>query len=392
MPRHRWKTIRIRYSSGSSGSSGCLSRKRRSKATSTLCRCCCQCYCHVEQESKQRRQFDSPFWNKNKASSTFKLGMDKEEACATVLLWLLICFKFIFNCIYFFATQYGLPEGVEPADLWSLLVNDVDMRARSKPKSLKRRQKWKKSRKEVDEEEEEVVEEMRSSSVVLASPESAQSYVAEQRLQVTAGKLQRIAVLTVPSQLPLLYSSPRAPGISETNYITCIFESTATKVVEVVDDIRHELSRWISINDMVTVCCELSWSVPVDQRDVNSEMEVKQALLKHMRANQDRVASMTAALYHAKGWLKAVPDKTPMSNIQEQCRTVGGTVNGRYRRVYDTLIPLVHSEARDMHQSYWTLTMDEPLQLHLPTTPNRCVYALNLICITVERSDHFTLS
>ncbi|KAL1238607.1 RNA polymerase II-associated protein [Trichinella spiralis] len=228
-------------------------------------------------------------------------------------------------------------------------------------------------------------------SVVLASPEAAESYVAEQRLQLQAGKLQRIAVLTVPSQLPLLYSSPRAPGISETNYITCIFESTAAKVVEVVDDIRHELSRWISINDMVTVCCELSWSVPVDQRDVNCEKEVKQALLKHMRANQDRVASMTAALYHAKGWLKAVPDKTPVSNIQEQCRTVGGTVNGCYRRIYDTLIPLVHSQARDMHQSYWALTMDRPLQSHVPTTPNRSVYALNLICITVERSDHFTL-
>ncbi|KRX58002.1 hypothetical protein T09_7120 [Trichinella sp. T9] len=386
MPRHRWKTIRIRYSSGSSGSSGCLSRKRRSKASSTLCRCCCQCYCHVEQESKQRRHFDIPLWNKNKESSTFKLGMGKEEACATVLLWLLICFKFIFNCIYFFATHYGLPEGVEPEDLWALLVNGVDIRGRSKPK---RRQKWrKKSRKVVDDASRDEVEE---GSVVLASPEAAESYVAEQRLQLQAGKLQRIAVLTVPSQLPLLYSSPRAPGISETNYITCIFESTAAKVVEVVDDIRHELSRWISINDMVTVCCELSWSVPVDQRDVNCEKEVKQALLKHMRANQDRVASMTAALYHAKGWLKAVPDKTPVSNIQEQCRTVGGTVNGCYRRIYDTLIPLVHSQARDMHQSYWALTMDRPLQPHVPTTPNRSVYALNLICITVERSDHFTL-
>ncbi|KAL1237742.1 Chaperone protein DnaK [Trichinella spiralis] len=312
--------------------------------------------------------------------------MGKEEACATVLLWLLICFKFIFNCIYFFATHYGLPEGVEPEDLWALLVNGVDIRGRCKPK---RRQKWrKKSRKVVDDASRDEVEE---GSVVLASPEAAESYVAEQRLQLQAGKLQRIAVLTVPSQLPLLYSSPRAPGISETNYITCIFESTAAKVVEVVDDIRHELSRWISINDMVTVCCELSWSVPVDQRDVNCEKEVKQALLKHMRANQDRVASMTAALYHAKGWLKAVPDKTPVSNIQEQCRTVGGTVNGCYRRIYDTLIPLVHSQARDMHQSYWALTMDRPLQPHVPTTPNRSVYALNLICITVERSDHFTL-
>ncbi|KAL1238588.1 Crossover junction endodeoxyribonuclease RuvC [Trichinella spiralis] len=240
------------------------------------------------------------------------------------------------------------PEQVPSGNLWALLVNGVDIRGRCKPK---RRQKWrKKSRKVVDDASRDEVEEGTAAA-------TASRKIATHRRVDGA------------SQLPLLYSSPRAPGISETNYITCIFESTAAKVVEVVDDIRHELSRWISINDMVTVCCELSWSVPVDQRDVNCEKEVKQALLKHMRANQDRVASMTAALYHAKGWLKAVPDKTPVSNIQEQCRTVGGTVNGCYRRIYDTLIPLVHSQARDMHQSYWALTMDRPLQPMFPPRP-----------------------
>ncbi|KFD72796.1 hypothetical protein M514_11941 [Trichuris suis] len=388
MRRHRWRTLRIRYSSGSSGStsahyggSGGGTRSYKQWRCQHQCCCCCCCPCHHNHHSGDILNAGTMFMKKGGKK------MSKSDASVTVLLWLLLVLQFVVNCIRFFSTQYKLTNVAEKNSLFSLLNNHY-----GQSKKIRRRKRSKTTRNEKISKLTETSDENTSGvqSILSSAYPSPVPVVSEDYKEkiVSDVKLKKLDILSVPSHLEALYTSPGTARVAETNFITCIFEATGSKVLEVVSDFTNELEYWRNRYNLVTICCEMTWSVPASERHVPSELSIQQAVLKHMEKNQRRVDAMTMALYHAKGQIKSLPCRPFVPIVQQNCHSKNGATLGCYRRVYPSLLPLAHKDASDAHEPFWALRMtDIPLVPVANKGPQRSVFTMNLICVTLESCD-----
>lgn len=362
-------------------------RGRRRGRRGRRCQCCCHYMCN-ELFSSIAPMF----------SSNAGIGLSsKSDASSTLLVWLLLILQFLVKCIRFFSIQYELTNEAEENNLYAFLTKcwrlPEDQMTTTKRTTTKKDNDHRISKGYFTAT---TRSEIGSSTELLSPPPPPLSAVVtvdsvgdDQLLEEI--KLKRRSILTVPStyQLSPLYTSregeQRLP-VAETNYITCIFEATGSKLLEVVDDIRKELSFWRRMDDnLITICCEMSWSIAADERHIPSETNIQQTVYEHMQINQRRVDDATMELYNGNdGYLKTLPSQ-PV--VQQHCVGKNGATSGCYRRLYPSLLPLVHAETADVHQPYWALeaTADPPPPIH--SRGRVSVFQLNLICIVLNRDE-----
>uniref|UniRef100_A0A5S6Q2Z6 RNA polymerase II-associated protein 3 n=1 Tax=Trichuris muris TaxID=70415 RepID=A0A5S6Q2Z6_TRIMR len=373
MRRHRWRTLRIRYSSGSSGSinaqyggSGGGGRSSKQWRSQHQC-CCCCCSCHHGHQSTGILNAGTLFMKKDS-----KRMLPKSDACVTILLWLLLVLQFVVNCIRFFSTQYNLTSVAEKNSLFALLNNHC-----GQSRKTRRRRRSKASRTE-------------KAARIADLTEPSDDNTSGVQSTLSSAYVSPVPAPNEDYKLGPLYTSTGSAKVGETNFITCIFEATGSKVLEVVDDLSKELDYWGHQRNLVTICCEMTWSVPSSERHVPSELSIQQAVLKHMEKNQRRVDAMTMALYNAKGWLKSLPNRPFAPVVQQNCHSRNGATLGCYRRVYPGLLSLAHKDASDAHQPFWALRItDMPLVPAPGKGPQVSMFTINLICVTLESSDGF---
>uniref|UniRef100_A0A915HNP7 Uncharacterized protein n=1 Tax=Romanomermis culicivorax TaxID=13658 RepID=A0A915HNP7_ROMCU len=203
--------------------------------------------------------------------------------------------------------------------------------------------------------------------------------------------------------------------VSETKIVTAIFEAQGLGLEEFVEDFDREMYAWIEENNkidennnfealsdesghFVAVCCEIFWSVPQKKRNVNTETKMKQSFSKYMRHNNWRVWNTIDKINEKSNQADQQSRFVvlPASSVNEQYCNNGSCFTGSYKRFYDGLLPMKHSEAETAHRPIWDFGRsgvgEDSFIAAVPNMPwpmigpksKTAILMLNLLCLRFE--------
>uniref|UniRef100_A0A915BI35 Ycf15 n=1 Tax=Parascaris univalens TaxID=6257 RepID=A0A915BI35_PARUN len=153
--------------------------------------------------------------------------------------------------------------------------------------------------------------------------------------------------------------------ITETKYVTAIFELTTGGIIGLIDDVLSEFNMWF--NDQIGLIgagCEVQWSCPERYRNRSAERRMKEALHWSLRQNNRRILN----LKNNTGM--RLPLTLVASTTEENCRHNSelDCFQGVYRRFYTSLLKYQHKETGDWHKPYWSI--EDVDKYHQEATPN----------------------
>lgn len=141
-------------------------------------------------------------------------------------------------------------------------------------------------------------------------------------------------------------------NVTETKYVTAIFEMTVGGIGELVDDVLNEFNLWFGENlTYMGIACELQWSVPEKYRDHAVEKRMKDALHYSLRQNNRRILDLknNTGNHMPLTLSSAITEENCGRDQKLNC------FQGIYRRFYDSLLPYQHAETGEWHKAYWNL-------------------------------------
>ncbi|KAK0400012.1 hypothetical protein QR680_003311 [Steinernema hermaphroditum] len=141
--------------------------------------------------------------------------------------------------------------------------------------------------------------------------------------------------------------------VSETKYVTTVFQMSAGGIEHLVSDVIGEFSRWLgTASSLLGIACEVHWSVPQRARERRVERRLKDGLHSALRKNNRRVLG----IQNGRG--DYLPLTFAEASTEENCgvNTEFNNFQGVYRRYYSSLLPCQHGETKLWHQSYWSFS------------------------------------
>lgn len=141
-------------------------------------------------------------------------------------------------------------------------------------------------------------------------------------------------------------------AVTQTRIITTVFEVDGGGLSYLIKDLGEEMDIWFTNQGVLVVCMELVWSVPGSKRDANSEILMKDGVLRALRGNNRKVLDLNFAEKKDSDPV-ILPDSTTEEVSGKE--KIMGTYQGIYRRYYGGLISYGHKETSIEHKAYWEL-------------------------------------
>ncbi|VDM48217.1 unnamed protein product [Toxocara canis] len=141
-------------------------------------------------------------------------------------------------------------------------------------------------------------------------------------------------------------------SISETKYVTAIFEVTSGGIVGIIEDVLNEFNMWFNAHiGLMGIACEVHWSCPGRYRNRAVETRMKEALHCSLRENNRRLLNLknNTGMRLPLTLVAATTEENCQTNSQLDC------FQGVYRRFYESLLAFQHPETGEWHKPYWNI-------------------------------------
>jgi hypothetical protein len=179
-------------------------------------------------------------------------------------------------------------------------------------------------------------------------------------------------------------------SVTQTSYITTVFEANRFGLSKLTTDVMEELSLWFEKQGLLAIACEMVWNVPNDYRNRAVESQLKDNLHKYLRHNNRRVLDLK---WKDKHLPLTFPDATTQETSGNEQKYE--SFQGVYRKFYGDLLPCQHKDTSKVHSPFWLLKKNElqpnPEQFLLGNNrkfkelSHTTLVALNLITLKVTK-------